>query len=125
MESDGHADLPEQRVQRRLAQLGADTASAPAVPGGVTARVVAALRVAPSPPAHAITRPRRRLSRLQIIGLVIGGGAATAVIAIGAMALRHDAAPTRTYPAGPTAERITVSAPSAPGDTPKAVVTRP
>ncbi len=124
MESDGHADLPEQRVQRRLAQLGADTASAPAVPDGVTARVVAALRVAP-PPAHAITRPRRRLGRLQIIGLVIGGGAATAVIAIGAMALRHDAAPTRTYPAGPTAERITVSAPSAPGDTPKAVVTRP
>ena len=124
MESDGHADLPEQRVQRRLAQLGGDGASATAVPDGVTARVVAALRVAP-PPAHGIRSPRRRLGRLQIIGLVIGVGAAAAVIAIGAMALRHDAAPTRTYPAGPTAERITVSAPSAPGDTPKAVVTRP
>ena len=124
MESDDRADLPEQRVQRRLSQLGADAASAPAVPDGVTARVVAALRVAP-PPAHGITRPRRRLGRLQIIGLAIGVGAAAAVIAIGAMALRHDVAPTRTYPAGPTAERITVSAPGAPGDTPKPVVTRP
>ena len=91
MESDGQADLPEQRVQRRLADLGADTASAPDVPAGVTARVGAALALA-APPAHAVTRKRPRLGRLQLIAVVVGVGAATAGVALGATTLRQCAA---------------------------------
>ena len=73
---------------------------------------------------HAIgTRPR--LGQLQIVGVIIGVGAAAAAIAAGAVGLLHDPPPTRTFPVGPTADKITVSVPRSPGDTPKGVVTRP
>ena len=70
---------------------------------------------------HAITGARSRLGRLQTIGV----GAAAAAIAAGAAALLHDPPPMRTFPAGPTADKITVSVPRSPGDTPKGVVTPP
>ena len=74
---------------------------------------------------HAITGASSRLGRLQIIGVTIGVGAAAAAIAAGAAALLHDPPPMRTFPAGPTADKITVSVPRSPGDTPKGVVTPP
>ena len=80
MDSGGGTDLPGQGVRRALAHLGTDAASAPDVPAGVTARIGAALRAAPSPAAHAITGTRPRLGRLQTIGLIIGVGAAAAAI---------------------------------------------
>jgi hypothetical protein len=120
MESGGSdPGLPEERVRRALADLGTDAASAPDVPAGVTARIGAALRAAP--PAHAVTRKRPRLGRGQLIAVIVGIGAAAAGVAT----LLHNAPPTPTFPAGPTAERITVSVPKVPGDTPKAVVTSP
>ena len=122
MESGGRPELPEERVRRALAHLGADEASAPDVPGGLTARIGAALRAAPA--AHA-ARTKPRLGRLQLIGVIVGVGAAAAAITIGALALRDSPPPARTFPAGPTADKITVSAPRLPGDTPKTVVTRP
>jgi hypothetical protein len=74
---------------------------------------------------HAITGTTPRLGRLRIIGVTIGVGAAAAAIAVGAVALLHDPPPVRTFPEGPTADRITVSVPRSPGDTPKGVVTPP
>ena len=65
------------------------------------------------------------MGRLQMIGVIVGVCAAAAAITIGAVALLHNQSPPRTFPAGPTADKITVSAPRLPGDTPKAVVTRP
>jgi hypothetical protein len=115
----------EERVRRALAQLGTDAASAPDVPPAVTARIGAALRAAPQPAAHAITTDLPRLSRLRVIALVFGIGAAVAAVVVGVAMLLHSAPSRPAFPAGPTAERITVSAPHLSGDTPKGVVTRP
>jgi len=117
--------LAEDRIRHALAHLGTDAVSAPDVPAAVTARIGAALRAAPRPAAHAITRGLPRPSRLRIVTLIVGIGAASAALIVGVSTLLHSAPPTRTFPAGPTAERITVSVPRSPGDTPKAVVTRP
>jgi hypothetical protein len=114
-----------ERVRRALARLGTDSTSAPDVPPEVTARIGAALRAAPQPAAHAITRGLPRLSRFRFIALVVGIAAAAALVVVGVAMLMHSAPSRPAFPAGPTAERITVSAPRSPGDTPKGVVTRP
>ncbi len=118
-------ELADDRVRRALAHLGADALSAPDVPAAVTARIGEVLRGAPRPAAHAVTGGRPRPSRLRIVALTVGIGAAAAALIVGLSTLLHSAPPTRTFPAGPTAERITVSVPRSPGDTPKVVVTRP
>jgi hypothetical protein len=102
-------------VRRHLAHLGTDHASAPDVPAGVTAPVVAALQAAapqrsPREPAHSV----RHAPRWQALALVAGVGAAVVGAVLGGMTLTREPAPTR--PAGPTAESITVSRP--PGDVP-------
>ena len=122
MES-GEAGLAEERVRHALDRLGTDAASAPEVPAAVTTRIGAALRAARPPAAHAVTRTRPRLGRFQLIGVIIALCAAAA-ITVAALALMRTASTPR-FPAGPTAERITVSVPLAPVDTPNAVVTRP
>lgn len=94
------------RVRRDLADLGSDAASAPEVPEHVTSRVVAALR---DEPAHRVRR--QPLRRLQVVGLLVGVGAAVAAVIVGASAMARDPAP--TFPAGPTAEQITVARPAA------------
>lgn len=114
----------EDRVRRALAHLGADAASAPDLPAGLTARIGAALRAEPQPAAHTVTARRPRLSRLRVVALIVGVGAAAAVVVIGVVALLHSAPTAPAFPSGPTADRITVSAPQSAGDTPKAVVTR-
>jgi hypothetical protein len=98
-------DDEEQRVRQDLARLGADDSSAAPVPGAVTARIVAALRAAP-PAAHAVRPP---VPRLRLAGAVLGLGAAAVGVALGTATLLNTASPPRF--AGPTAERITVSAP--------------
>ena len=118
----GESELPEDRVKRALAQLGTDSTSAPDVPATVTARIGAALRAAPLPPAHATNPARPRLSRLRIITLSVGIGAAVAAVAVG-IAILLDSTPATRFPSGPTAETITVS--RTPADTPNPVVTRP
>jgi hypothetical protein len=100
------------RVRRDLADLGADSASASDVPAEVTARIGTALQAAPPhrpprQPAHSV----RHTARWQAIGLVAGVGAAIVGALLGGVMLTREPAPTR--PAGPTAERITVSRPSA------------
>ncbi|MCV7221184.1 hypothetical protein H7I95_09705, partial [Mycolicibacterium elephantis] len=60
-------------------------------------------------PAHSVRRPRLR--RLQLLGLVVGAGAALAGVVVG-VAMLADAPPTSRDP-GPTARSITVS-PSVP-----------
>lgn len=90
-----------ERVRRDLAQLGSDEASAPDVPPQVTQRVLAALRVEP---AHTVARAPLR--RLQVIGLVVGLGAAVAAVIVGAVMVNRPEPP--TFPAGPTANMITV-----------------
>ena len=75
----------------------------------MTARVVAALR-AQSGPAHSIRRPRLRL--LQLFGLAVGLGAATAGVVIG----RDNAdrpRPCPDCPPGPPPSSITVVAAAA------------
>ncbi|MGZ5378443.1 MAG: hypothetical protein ACXWD8_10605 [Mycobacterium sp.] len=94
-----------ERVRRDLAELGSDSASAPEVPPDVTARVIAAIR---AEPAHTVRR--QPLRRLQVFGLVVGLGAVAAGVIVGALMLGRDPAP--TYPAGPTAEQITVARPA-------------
>jgi hypothetical protein len=94
------------RVRRDLADLGADDAVASDVPADVTARVGAALRNAGRPPGHSV----RPTSRWQVLALVAGIGAAVVGAAVGAVMLMHDPPP--RWPAGPTAERITVSRPA-------------
>lgn len=94
-----------ERVRRDLAELGTDSASAPEVPPDVTTRVIAAIR---SEPAHAVGR--QPLRRLPVIGLVVGLGAVAAGVVVGAWMLTRGPAP--TYPAGPTAEQITVARPA-------------
>jgi hypothetical protein len=56
--------------------------------------------------------------------MIIGIGAATASIICTAM-LVHSSPPAPAFPAGPTAERMTVPVSSLTPDTPKAVVTPP
>jgi hypothetical protein len=94
-------------VRRALADLGSDEASAPDVPAAVTARIGASLR---RPPAHAVRAAVPRMRRLQIVGLVIGLGAAAVAAVIGGVMLIRDPAPTRST--GLTAESITVSRPT-------------
>jgi hypothetical protein len=109
----GAGDEPDpaaiDRVRRDLAALGTDEASAPEVPAAVTARVGAALRAA-RPPAHAVRAAVPRMRRLQIVGLVIGLGAAAVAAVIGGVMLIRDPAPTRST--GLTAESITVARPT-------------
>jgi hypothetical protein len=118
----GASERPDERVRRALARLGADQAPAAEVPAAVTARIGAALRAAP--PLHA-ARPTPRRPRLRIIAMVIGIGATAASIIVGASMLVHSNPPAPKFPAGPTAERITVSVSRVTPDTPKAVVTPP
>jgi len=94
-----------ERVRRDLAELGRDSASAPAVPPDVSARVIAAIR---AEPAHTVSR--QPLRRLQVFGLIVGLGAVAAGVTVGAWMLGRDPAP--TYPAGPTANQITVARPA-------------
>lgn len=103
----GAAPDPEalERVRRDLADLGADAASAPEVPAAVTARIVSTLR---AEPAHSVRRPR--LSRPQVIALVIGAVAAVVAAIVGVAMLAREPAP--AFPHGPTAELITVSRPA-------------
>ncbi len=70
-------------------ELEADADSAPDVPPLVTSRVVAALR---SQPAHSVHRPR--LGRLQVVGLIVGLGAALIAAIVGAVMLSRGPAPT-------------------------------
>jgi hypothetical protein len=93
------------RVRSDLAELGSDAASAPDVPDGVTSRVVAALR---AEPAHTVRR--QPLGRLQLFALVVGVGAVVAAVVVGASMAAREPAP--TFPAGPTAEQITVARPA-------------
>jgi hypothetical protein len=104
------------RVRRDLADLGADDSSAPDVPAEVTARIGAAVQHAP-PPRHRVVGFTRRTAahsarhavpRLQVVGALAGLCAAVAGVGIGVAMLTHT--PERTAPAGPTADRITVSA---------------
>lgn len=95
-----------ERLRRDLAELGSDEASAPDVPPEVTERVLAALR---AEPAHTVARPPLR--RPQVIGLVVGLGAAVTAVIVGAVMLNRPEPP--TFPAGPTAEMITVERPTA------------
>jgi hypothetical protein len=105
----GHDDAAIERVRRELALLGRDHASAPEVPAEVTARIDAALR---SGPAHGIPRPRLR--RWQVAALVIGLAGAVVGVALAASMLLRTPAP--SFPAGPTAQSITVSRPAFPLD---------
>jgi hypothetical protein len=108
------------RVRRDLADLGADDSSAPEVPAEVTARIGAALQHAP-PPGHRVVGFTRRTAaahsarhavpRLQVVGALAGVCATVAGIGVGVAMLTDT--PQRTAPAGPTAERITVSLPRA------------
>lgn len=108
MDTDDGADPAIERVRRELALLGREEASAQKVPAEVTARIGAALRGAP-PPAHSVPRPR--LSRRQLLGLVVGTSAALIGVAVGVSMLMREPAP--RFPAGPTAQSITVSRPAA------------
>ena len=92
-------------VRGELARLGSDASSAPDAPPDVTARVGAALRAASSTPVHRIARPS--LSRPQRVAVVGSLLAATAAVVIGAVTLTRDPGP--SFPAGPTASRITVA----------------
>lgn len=118
----GETDVPEDRVRDALAQLGSDTDSAPDVPPAVLNRMHAALRAAPSPPAHAAALGIFSSTRWRLIALVIGIGAAAAAAAVGLAVWLHST-PSPRFPSGPTAEKITVSRP--PADTTGSVVTRP
>jgi hypothetical protein len=99
------------RICRDLADLGTDDASAPEVPAEVTARVGTALQAArPHRPPREPTHSVRHTPRWQVVTLMAGVGAAVVGVAVGALMLVRDPAPTRS--AGPTAERITVSRPA-------------
>ncbi len=96
------------RTRRELSRLHAGNAAE--VPPSVSARVTAAIRSAPPPAAH--TLARTKLSRAQWVGLLAGSGAAALATVAGAQMLAHNSSP--TPPAGPTASKITVSAPPFP-----------
>ncbi|MGV0714619.1 hypothetical protein ABQE93_04350 [Mycolicibacterium sp. XJ662] len=104
MDHDDELDPASARVREELARLGADDASAPAVPGAVTARIGAALRTAS--PAHSVRRPR--FGRWQLLGLLVGVAAALAGSIIGVVMLSADDPPPGTD-TGPTARSITVT----------------
>ncbi|MEO3759737.1 hypothetical protein ABGB19_15785 [Mycobacterium sp. B14F4] len=104
--TDGGADPAIERVRRELAYLGRDAASAPDVPAEVTARIGAALRTAP---AHGIPRPRMR--RAHLIGLLVGLLAVVVGVIVAASVLLQESS--SRFPAGPTAEKITVTRPAA------------
>jgi hypothetical protein len=103
----GETGLPEEEVRRALARLGADPDSAPEVPAAVRARIGAALRAAPPPPAHSATAGLPRLSLPRVIALVLGIAALAVAAAIG-VAVLLDSHPAPSFPAGPTAEKMTV-----------------
>jgi hypothetical protein len=94
-----------ERVRRDLAHLGNDPGSAPDVPPEVVSRVVGALR---REPGHSLARPR--LSRMHLVGLIVGTAAVlvAAVVSVTMLA----GGPTHTYSRGPTAQEITVSRPA-------------
>src|ERR1700754_3593553 len=119
----GPSESAEARVERALAEFGADTASAPPAPPAVVARIGAALRAESHQAAHAVGT-RHRIGRIRVAAIVVGLIAVAAAIAIGGLALsRTDTAP--RFPSGPTAEQITRSVSGGIGDTPKPVVTHP
>ena len=95
----GEAGLPEERVRHALAtprnrrRLGAD------VPARITARIGAALRAAP--PAHAAIAPQLAASRLRIIGMIIGIGAAAAVASVYTAMLVHSSSAAPRIPRRP------------------------
>jgi hypothetical protein len=96
------------RVRRDLADIGTDDASAPDVPAELTARIGAALQAAqPHRPAREPAHSVRHTPRWQVVGLAAGIGAAVVGAVVGGVMLTREPAPTR--PAGPTAEKITVS----------------
>jgi hypothetical protein len=119
----GPSESAEARVKRTLAEFGADTASAPAVPAAVIARIGAALRAESHQATHAVGT-RRRIGRIQVAAVVVGLIAVAAAIAIGVLALSRTGTAPR-FPNGPTAEQITRSVSGGIGDTPKPVVTHP
>ena len=119
----GEAQPPEERVRRALAQLAADPASATDVPVAVAARIGAALRAASPPAAHAARPPVFVMTRPRLVALIMGIAAAAIGLAVAVAALLHDPAGPR-FPQGPTAERITVTAPPPARDTPGAVTRR-
>lgn len=84
------------RVRRDVAALGDDAASAPAVPPGVSERLIAALRTADGPgrDTHAPT-PRRGW---RTFGAIAGGGAAVLAVAVGTAALTRAPEPARSAP---------------------------
>ncbi len=71
------------RVRRDLAALGTDPASAPVVPGDLTARLTATLRTA-APPTHSTRAPGHRL---RMFGAIAGACAAVLAIGLGLSAL--------------------------------------
>ncbi|HWT49495.1 MAG TPA: hypothetical protein VN255_13265, partial [Mycobacterium sp.] len=99
------------QVRCDVATIGAEPASAPAVPPEVTARLSAALRSAgqgqPRLGAAHSARPRIRPAR--VVAGVVGVGAVLAAIGVGTAALINAPGPTPSTPV--TAEHITVSAP--------------
>jgi hypothetical protein len=103
-DQDGIDPAALERVRRDLRELGSDDLSAADVPPEVTARVIEALR---AEPAHTVRRPLRRL---HLFVLIVGVVAALAGAVVGALMLGRDPAP--TFPAGPTAEQITVVRPA-------------
>lgn len=112
------------RARADVAALGADTAAAPEVPAEFTARISAALRLAPpvghpgaqhlvtgpaaAPPAHS---RHHRSSRVRLLAAFAGVAAVAAAIGLGSTALLR--APSPTPSALPTAQHITVSVPPA------------
>jgi hypothetical protein len=114
----GQSESAQARVRQALAQLGSDAESAPPVPEAVTTRIGAALRA-----EHAVST-RTRLSRRQIVAVIVGLIALAAAIGIGVAALSRPGAPPE-FPSGPTADQITRSVSGGIGDTPKPVVTHP
>ena len=119
----GPSESAEARVERALAEFGADAASAPPAPAAVIARIGAALRAESHQAAHAVGTPHR-IGRVQVVAIVVGLIAVAAAIAIGVLALSRTGTTPR-FPNGPTAEQITRSVQGGIGDTPKPKVTHP
>ena len=106
--TDNGSDPALARVRAELAHLGIDADSAPDVPAAVTARVGTALRYAGRGPSHSVRRPRLR--GRQVVGLLVGLGAALAGVIVGASTLARG--PASPLSSGPTAKHITVAHPS-------------
>jgi hypothetical protein len=107
------------RVRADLANLGRDASAAPEVPPAVTARIVSALRAAPPPEpsdppvGNRVTGPSGRDHRagrpVARIGAVAGTAAVLVAVGLGTVMLART--PSSNPGTGPTAQRITVSAP--------------